>query len=155
MGTNYYAVIETQNQLTESELGYPVNHEWITPPLGTELIKNIFRVRAIHIGKKSWGWAFHFHGHQSSKWFNSPSTWFKFLRDFQVTIVDEYGTVIPLSELSDIVFKWGHPDFIPNDDIPEQTNLDHIDYCLKNERFFTMDKAFKSEGYSFTTTYFS
>lgn len=154
MGTNYYAIIESQAQLTESESGYPVDPEWIVPPLGTDLVKNIFRVRAIHIGKKSWGWAFHFHGHPSSKWFNSPSNWFTFLKAYNVTIVDEYGELVPLSEMQDIVFKWGHPDYVP-DELNPGPNRDHIDYCLQSGRYFTMDDTFKSEGYSFTTTQFS
>lgn len=151
MSTNYYAVIDSEELFDEVDDSIEV--EWKTPIECSILCKKTTRQMVIHIGSKSYGWAFHFFGNESSKWFHSPSSWFEFLETFKPTIIDEYGELVFLEELKEIVFKYGAPKGLVEPSNPgSNINKDHYDHCMKQG--YTSG-IYKSEGYSFSTRWFA
>ena len=78
MGTNYY--VEKNN-----------------PPLDDLFTKTT----SLHIGKSSGGWAFSL----SVDVFKTYEDWLEFLSNNDLTITNEYGAILTLSELRDVIEK--------------------------------------------------
>ena len=90
MGTNYYAVIETQ----EAYDTVMSQEDWITTKhFALDKSEPWDKTLCIHIGKISGGWEFHLHGRRdlTNNPFNSWQSWKKFLIENCELVVDEYG----------------------------------------------------------------
>jgi|688.fasta_scaffold15859_17 hypothetical protein len=133
------------------------------------------RSNKIHIGKSSWGWAFHFRGYDGQYGYIEDSDdktlevpedfqlkswkqWKEYLKDNP--IIDEYGEAVSYEEFVEMVETYKSPGFVRDDG---HRNLDHIDEILKEQRYADIWREYRDEdvywhdedGYSFSSRYFS
>lgn len=129
----------------------------------------------VHIGKKSWGWAFCFQGYRNTyetietdegKVIAYPYevdliSWENYKQVLKnKKIIDEYGDEIPFEKFTELVEVYGAPDYVNS---TGKQNLDHIDYVLKEDRYWSIWQTYKDKtrhwhdnsGYSFSITSFS
>jgi hypothetical protein len=153
MGTNYYAVIESQetyNAVKEQE-------NWINlSSMSLDRLHPWNKTMVAHLGKASYGWVFLFHGCQGTQ-FNSKANWFKWLTENNVRIVDEEGDVEDLEVLfRDIETYWSPYTTFLDDHGHERKNKHHIEYCVKSGYTNELRYSFNDpEGYPISMNTFS
>lgn len=107
--------------------------------------------RDIHIGKKSYGWAFSFHGFK--EWPANLTTWQKwkeYLKDKE--IVDEYGDIIHFDDFVELIEKYGSPGFVREDG--HKNRVHNVEG--KKDGYFSPEYDWDDpEGYSFSAREFS
>lgn len=150
MGTNYYLVAnedDTQEFIDNCE------HMHIGD-------SKIHKAACLHIGKSSYGWAFHFMGYRSLG-IESLDNYIKLMNNTSRVIVDEYSEVIDAGWLIEMIRTDKAPKHLYNG-IDE--NRDYIDYVLETDTqrgFWQSVESLRQSswhdkyGYSFSTTQFS
>lgn len=105
----------------------------------------------IHIGKKSYGWAFSFRGYRDYP--ENLTTWQKwkeYLKDKE--IVDEYGDLVKYDKFMEMVETYGAPNFVREDG---HKNKVHNTEGRKDGYFNSEYDWDDPEGYSFSSRYFA
>lgn len=149
MGTNYYAVTE-KNKCE---------------------CCNRSDIQKVHIGKKSYGWAFNFHGHRlgqyNGDWFNGDviqnlTSWAEYKEWLKTQkIVNEYDEDVSYDSFVQLVESYGSPEFINLQS--KQKNKDHITYVLESNQYQDIKSQYLDKhmhwhdnlGYSFSAVDFS
>ena len=93
---------------------------------------------AVHIGKASAGWEFSFHGTADIR---SWEQWKSRIMD-NGTVVDEYGEVVPLTDLIETVEG-------------SRGQQSHYDFCTIDRSRYAHDQWKDPDGWSFTSREFS
>ena len=105
----------------------------------------------VHIGKKSFGWAFSFRGYKEyPENLTSWQKWKAYLKDKE--IVNEYGDIVQYYEFVKMVEEWGSPKFMHEDG--HKNKVHNVEG--KIDGYFSPEYDWDDpEGYSFTSRYFS
>ena len=109
------------------------------------------RYKEQHIGKSSGGWEFFFQGYNAEEHRPAIISFEDWKREIQAEgkIYDEYGRVYTLDEFVEFVESKQGGTF------NNRPNINHYDYCKKQELCDMKNDWKDKEGYSFSSTEFS
>jgi hypothetical protein len=112
------------------------------------------KTMTVHIGKASYGWVFLFHGRISTP-FDSRASWFKWLTENNVRIVNEEGDECSVETLFEDIENYWSPNTKRKND-RDFKNKQHMDYCLDNGYTSELKYGFTdNEGYPISMNTFS
>lgn len=144
MGTNYYVTLnETDNDKLFDNAEYKLIYNNKTILFAT-----------IHIGKSSYGWAFHYRGYRNVG-LDSNKSFKEFIDEPNRIIIDEYGEIVDKDEFHTMIETVKSPTYVING----QINKDHMNYCIQ-ESSLSMETIQREMwhdelGYSFWENNFS
>ena len=145
MGTNYYVTLKE----TDDDKFFDYSE------FGSIGSNRTIKFASLHVGKSSYGWAFHYRGYRQLGLVSFDS-FRDFINESNRLLVDEYGEIQDKDKFHQMILTYKSPMYINK---TGDINKDHMDYCISH-RSLSLETIREqmwhdNMGYSFWESNFS